>query len=79
MPYKKFTKLMIKSLDYMVTCLNMSPPKNGISNDLSTYSIILGTPNTDYSRLKITFGAYEQVHIGTTNNTDKITEETISL
>ena len=45
----------------MVTCLNMFPFKNGISNDLSSAAIILGSPNPDYKNIIITFGAYSQV------------------
>ena len=51
----KFTKLMTRSLvQYMVTFLNMLPSKNGISSDLGPEEIILGSPNTDYNKLRIT-------------------------
>ena len=53
----------------MVDFLNMFPSKNGISNYLRPAAIILGSPNQDYTKLKVTFGAYTQVHIVTTNNT----------
>ena len=67
--YKKFTKLMKRYLvQDMITCLNMFPSKIGISINLGPSSIILGFPNTDYNKPKITFGAYEQVCIGTTNS-----------
>ena len=56
----------------MVTCLNMFPSKNGISSDLIPAAIILGSPNPDYNNLKITFGAYKKVYIGTTNSTKQI-------
>ena len=57
--YKKFTKLMARSLvQYMITCLNMFPSKNGISSYLSPAVIILGSPNLYYNKLKITFVAY---------------------
>ena len=52
-----------------VTFLNMYPSKNGISSDLSPAAIILGSPNLDYNKLRITFVAYAQVCIGTTNST----------
>ena len=51
----------------MITCLNMIPSKNGISSELSPAAIILGSPNPDYNKMKITFGAYVKVYIGTTN------------
>ena len=63
----------------MVTCLNMSPLKNGISSDLTPVEIIIGSPNTYYNKLKITFGEYSQVCIGTTNSTKKITVVLIAL
>ena len=63
----------------MITCLNMLPSKNGISSNLSPAAIILGSPNPDYNKLKITFGAYAQVYIGTTNSTKQITVMAISL
>ena len=52
----------------MITCLNMLPSQNGISSDLSPAAIILGSKNPDYNKLKIAFGAYAQVYIGTTNS-----------
>ena len=68
MPYKKSKKLTMRSLvQYMATFLNTFQSKNGISSDLILSEIIIEYPNIDYKRLKITFGAYEQVHIGTTN------------
>ena len=53
----------------MCTCLNMLPSKNGISSDLIPAAIVLGSPNPDHNKLKITFGAYAQVYIGTKNST----------
>ena len=63
----------------MITCLNMLPYKNGISSDLSPSTIILGYPNTDQNKLKITFGAYEKVYIGNTNSTKQRTVWEITL
>ena len=53
--------------------------KNGISSDLRPTAIILGSPNSDYNKVKITFEAYAQVYIGTTNSTKQITVEVITL
>ena len=53
----------------MITCLNMFTSNNGISSDLRPQEIILGSLNPDYNKLRITFGAYAQVYIGTTNST----------
>ena len=63
----------------MITCLNMLPSKNGISSDLSPASIILGSPNPDYNKLRITFGAYAQVYICTTNIKKQIAVGAIAL
>ena len=58
-PYKKFTKLMAGSLVQDIkTCLNMFLSKNGKSRNLGPAAIILGSPNPDYNKLKITFGSY---------------------
>ena len=80
MPYNKLTKLVTKSLvQDMVTCLNMIPSKNGISNNLKPEAIILGSPNLDYNKLRITFGSYAQVQIVTTNKTKQIIVGEIAL
>ena len=48
----------------MISCLNMFPYKNGTSSNLSSVAIILGSPNPDYNKLNITFGAYAKVYVG---------------
>ena len=53
--------------------------KNMISSDLLLVAIILGSPNLDYNKLRITFGAYEQFHKVTTNNTKQRTVGAIAL
>ena len=63
----------------MVTCLNMVPSKSGISSDFRPASIILGSTNTEYNKPRITFGAYAQVYIGTTNRTKQKTVGVIAL
>ena len=62
-----------------VTCLKIFQSKNGISRDIIPESIILGSPNPDYNRLKITLGEYTQVYIGTTNSKNRRTVGTIEL
>ena len=58
-PYKKFTKLMMRYLvQDMITFLDIFPYKNEISSNLSPEAIILGSPNPDYNKMKIIFGAY---------------------
>ena len=63
----------------MITCLIVFPSKNGISSNLIPAAIILGSPNQDYNKLKITFGAYAQVYIGNTNSTKQGTVGVIAL
>ena len=65
--------MMISLVQDMITCLNMFPSKNVISSNLRPSAIILGSPNLDYNKLKITFGAYAQFYIGTTNIIKQIT------
>ena len=77
---QKITKSMTISLvQYMVTCLNMLQSKNGIFSDLSPEEIILGYPNPDYNNLRVTFGLYVQVFIGTTNITKHIPVGAIAM
>ena len=62
--YKKFTKSMMRSIvQDMISCLSVFPSKNGISSNLCPSAIILGFPNTDYNKLKITIGANAQIYI----------------
>ena len=69
----------ISLVQYMITCFNMFPSQNGISSDLSPAAITLGSPNLDYNKLKIKFGAYAQVYIVTTNSTKNKTVWAIAL
>ena len=80
MTYRNVIKLMTRSLvQDMVTCLNIFPTKNGIFNDLSPVAIILGSPNPHCHNLKIAFGAYSKLYIGTINSTKHRTVGSISL
>ena len=63
----------------MITSLDMFSSKNGISSNLIPEAIILGSPNPDYNKLKIKFGAYVQVYIGTTSSTKQRTIGAIAL
>ena len=71
---RKYTKSMkILLVQDMLTCLNMFQYKNRISSDPGVAEIVLGSPNPDYNKLRITFVSYEQVCIGTTNSTKQRT------
>ena len=63
----------------IITCLNILPPHISILSDLNPAAIIIGSPNLDDNKLKITFGAYAQVYIGTTNSTKQRTIGAIAL
>ena len=63
----------------MITCLNMFLSKNSISSDLIPAAIFLGSPNPDYNKLNITFGAYAQVNISTTYITNQRTVGAIAI
>ena len=60
--------MTISLVQDMITCLKKIPSKNGISSDLRPQEIILGSLNPDYNKLRITFGAYAQVYIGTADS-----------
>ena len=61
--------MKISLLQYMVTCINRFSSKNGIPSDLRLAEIILESSNTDYNKIKTTFGAYIEVYIGNSNIT----------
>ena len=71
--------MTISLVQDMITYLNMFPSKNGISSNPSLAAIILGSPNPDYNKLKITFGEYLQVYIGTNSSTKQRTVGAIAL
>lgn len=68
LPYRKAPKLMVdENLVDMIGWLNAFPHAEGISNTLSPAAIVLGNPKPDCKQLRITFGAYCEVYVGTTN------------
>ena len=71
--------MVISLVQDMITYLNMFTSKNGILINLIPVSIILGSHNPDYNKLKITFVAYTQVYICTNNSTKNRTLGEIAL
>ena len=63
----------------MIICLNILSSKNVIPSNLIPAAIILGPPDPDYNKLKIAFGSYTQVYIGTTKITKQRTVGAIAL
>ena len=57
----------------------MFPSKNGISSNLRPAAIVLGLPNTYHNKMKITYGVYAQVYIGTTKSTKQRLVGSIAL
>ena len=66
--YKRLPKLMIKHAVLDATkWLTSFSTKNTIPGGLSPANIVLGSPKIDCKTLKLLFGTYVQLHIGTTN------------
>ena len=58
-PYKRYTKLMTRSMiQGVVHWLNCFPSKNGVSDTVSSSTLVEGVPIVDASQLLIAFGAY---------------------
>ena len=73
-------KLMIdENVTDMISCLNNLPHKEGISRTLSPAMIVLGQNKVDCQRLKVAFGAYCEVYVGTTNTTAQRSVGAIAL
>ena len=73
-------KLMIdENVTDMISCLNDLPHKEGISRTLSPAMIVLGQNKVDCQRLKVAFGAYCEVYVGTTNTTAQRSVGAIAL
>ncbi len=69
LPYKRITKLMTQSMiEWLITCLNNFPSKEGISRNMSPAAIVLGRGKPDCKQLKISIGSYAEVY-ETTKNT----------
>ena len=66
--FKRYTSLMKKSpIEGVVDLLNRFPSKDGVSDNLSTSTIVEGIPKVDMGQNKLAFGSYALVQIGTTN------------
>ena len=80
LPFPKAPKLMVEeNVTDMTSCLNDLPHKEGISRTMSPAMIVLGRNKPDCQRLKVTFGAYCEVYIGTTNTTEQRSVGAIAL
>jgi len=63
LPFRFYTRLMIRSLTYLVVKLiNSFPSQSGISTTVSPLSIVVGRPPPKYSDFALEFGQYVQVH-----------------
>ena len=63
----------------MTGCLNDLPHKEDISRTLSPSMLVLGRNKTNCKQLNVTFRAYCEVYIGTTNTTEQRSVGVIAL
>jgi hypothetical protein len=80
-PYKYYTKLMIKALiSVVLKWLNAFPSKGSISDTMSPSMILEeGKPNPNMNNTHISFGSYAFVHIGTDNTMKRRSIPAIAL
>jgi hypothetical protein len=80
LPYKRYTKVMVRSLvEQSVHWLNNFPADDGVSEVLSPATIVQGRPQPDCSAKKILLGAAAIVFAGTTNTMHQRGERAIAL
>ncbi len=80
LPYTRFTKIMVTSLlEHVIYWLNSFPSTNGVSQNLSPGTIVLGRspPNLQYKH--IPFGALAIVYTGTSNTMQRRGVRAIAL
>ena len=70
------TRSLIEGVVYV---FNSFPPKDGVSDNLITSTIVQGTPKVDTGQKRIAFYSYEMVHICKTNTIKSICVPEISL
>ena len=70
------TRSLIEGVVYV---FNSFPPKDGVSDNLITSTIVQGTPKVDTGEKRIAFYSYEMVHICTTNTMKIICVPAIAL
>jgi len=70
LPFKYYTTLLLEGCVYnAVRLLNILLSKNGILISLSFTTLVTGKPPPKYNDLvKLNFGDYVQVYVGTKNN-----------
>ena len=79
-PYRKFTKLMTKSVvEGAVDLLNAFPSKNSVSDVISPSAIIQGRDKIDLSRKRLEFRSYAMVFSKTKNNLNNRSIPAIAL
>ena len=68
MPYKKYMKLITRSLvEFIINSRNSFPKKGGISKRQGTNTILLVNPSPDFNMKRISSGSYAMVYTGTKN------------
>ena len=81
LPFKYYPTLLLEGCVYnAVRLLNILPSKNGISESLSPTTLVTGKPPPKYNDLvKLSFGDYAQVYVGTKNNMESRTVGGIAI
>jgi len=80
LPYKKAPRIMVDENLYDINeWINAYPSKHGISRKYSPSALIQGKGPVDVSTLRVTFGAYCEVFIGSDNTNKERTASCIAL
>ena len=80
MTYKRYTKLMIRSLvERIIHSRKSFPHKGSIRKRLGSNTISLRNPSTDFNTKRIFFGYYAMVYTGKTNTLNRRSIYSIDL
>ena len=80
LPYKSIPKIMVRGLGKKVKVINQFPVRTGgVSSTISPQEIVEGRRKLDFSKRRINFGQYAEIHDGTTNTAKERTVEGIAM
>ena len=80
LPYKSIPKIMVRGLAKKVKVINQFPVRTGgVSSTISPQEIVEGRRKLDFSKRRINFGQYAEIHDGTTNTAKERTVEGIAM
>jgi len=80
-PYKAIPKIMLRGLGKKVmSVINKFPVRTGgVSSTISPEEIVEGRRKLDFSKRRINFGQYAEIHDGTSNTAKDRTVEGIAM